>query len=227
MGECQVPYVYDEDAIEALKTSLSERRFSTYFTKAKGSGEIAMALYLYNVRLAKSFLFPLGITEVVFRNAVNQVLIGEFGAEWHLDSSFRSKVLTTRSRASLKKATERVKFQGRGGGNVVPELTFDFWSNLFRNEYAPFWRTKASIAFPGLARHGGRREIQKLAKEINHFRNRVAHHESILDVNAPDILSKMIRLTNLRCPKTSEWMRHHTTVNIVMRSKPNLQNSIR
>ena len=81
------------------------------------------------------------------------------------------------------------------------------------------------MAFPGLARGEGRREIQPLVRDINKFRNRVAHHESILDVNAPDLQSKMIKLTNLRCPKTSDWMRHHTTVNIVMRTKPNLKGS--
>lgn len=223
MGECQVPYTYDEDTISALKASLSEPRFSTYLTKASGNEAFAMALYLYNVRLAKAFLFPLGVTEVVLRNAVDDVLVQSYGVDWHQDANFRDQVLTEESLASLEKAIRRVGPVDRG--KVIAELTFDFWSNLFRPDYADLWRTKANIAFPGLERGEGRREIQGLVRGINRFRNRVAHHEPILDVNAPDLQSKMINLTNLRCPKTSDWMRHHTTVNIVMRSKPNLQGS--
>jgi len=223
MGECQVPYIYDGDTVKALKASLSEPRFATYLSKASGDEAYAMALYLYNVRLAKAFLFPLGVAEVVLRNAVDHVLVQTYGASWHQDPNFRGQILTHQSLASLDKAIGRVGVRDRG--KVIAELTFDFWSNLFRLDYADLWRTKANIAFPNLQRGEGRHEIQILVKEINRFRNRVAHHEPILDVNVPDLQSKMIKLTNLRCPKTSDWMRHHTTINIVMRSKPNLQGS--
>ncbi|WP_420730030.1 hypothetical protein [Hwanghaeella sp. 1Z406] len=223
MGECQVPYAYDEDTISALKASLSEPRFSKYLTRASGNELFAIEIYLYKVRLAKAFLFPLGVAEVVLRNAVDDVLVQTYGANWHQDETLRSQVLTAESLAALDKAIQRVGVGDRG--KVIAELTFDFWSNLFRTDYAGLWRTKANIAFPGLARGEGRHEIQLLVKEINRFRNRVAHHEPILDVNAPDLQSKMIKLTNLRCPKTSDWMRHHTMVNIVMRSKPSLKGS--
>ncbi len=223
MDECQVPYTYDGDTVQALKASLSESRFATYLSEASGDETHAMALYLYNVRLAMAFLFPLGVAEVVLRNAVDHVLVQTYGASWHKDANFQDKTLTPHSLASLHKAIQRVGDGDRG--KVIAELTFDFWSNLFRSDYADLWRTKANIAFPNLQRGKGRHEIQILVKEINRLRNRVAHHEPILDVNVPDLQSKMIKLTNLRCQKTSDWMRHHTTINIVMRSKPNLQGS--
>ena len=223
MSECQVPYTYDAEMISALKTSLSEPRFSTYLTKASGNEPFAIALYLYNIRLAQAFLFPLGLTEVVLRNAVDEVLVQSHGVNWHQNVTFRESVLTQESLASLDKAIRRADTGDRD--KVIAELTFDFWSNLFRTQYADLWRTKANIAFPGLARREGRREIQNLVRDINQLRNRVAHHEPILDANAPDLQSKMIRLTKLRCPKTSDWMRHHTMVNIVMRSKPDLNSS--
>ena len=75
MGECQVPYTYDESTISAPEASLSAARLSTYLKKANGNRPLSVALYLYNVRLAKAFLFPLGVTEVVLRNAVDEVLV--------------------------------------------------------------------------------------------------------------------------------------------------------
>ncbi|MCF3595779.1 Abi family protein [Rhodobacteraceae bacterium LMO-12] len=223
MAESQVPYPYDAATIASLKESLSEPRFATYLAKASGDEAFAFALYLYNARLAKSFLFPLSVAEVTLRNAVDGVLLQLFGAAWHQNANFRDTVLTPESLGALDKAMQRARSNERG--KVIAELTFDFWSNLFRNEYASIWRTKANIAFPGLAHREGRHEIQILVREINRLRNRVAHHEPILDMNVPDLHSKIIKLVELRCEVTANWMRHHSTVSIVMRSRPNLEGS--
>lgn len=222
MAESQVPYIYDAAAIASLRESLSEPRFSTYLSRANGDEAFAFALYLYNARLAKSFLFPLSVAEVTLRNAVDVVLRQLFGVEWHQAANLQS-VLTEGSRCALDKAKGRARSNERG--KVIAELTFDFWSNMFRNDYGDLWRTKANIAFPGLAHGEGRHEIQLLVKKINRLRNRVAHHEPILDMNVPDLHSKIIKLVDLRCPKTAEWMRYHSTVNIAMRSRPNLEGS--
>ena len=223
MAESQDSYPYDTEVIAALRASLSEPRFSTYLSKANGDEAFAFALYLYNARLAEAFLFPLGVSEITLRNAVDGVLVRRFGANWQVDAAFRHGLLTPESRAALDKAIERAGSGDRG--KLIAELTFDFWSNLFRVDYADFWRTNANIAFPGLARGEGRREIQIIAKEINRLRNRVAHHEPILDMNAADLRAKMIRFVALRCPVTSSWMRHHSTISNVIRTRPNKSGS--
>lgn len=223
MAESQVPYPYDAAMVASLKASLSEPRFTTYLAKASGSETFAFALYLYNARLAKSFLFPLSVAEVTMRNAVDGVLMQIFGTAWHQNADFLDSVLTPESLGALEKAKQRARSNVRG--KVIAELTFDFWSNLFRNEYADLWRTKANIAFPGLTYREGRHEIQLLVREINRLRNRVAHHEPILDMNVPDLHSKIIKLVELRCQVTANWMRHHSTVSSVMRSRPNLAGS--
>ena len=219
MAESQVPYLYDDNAIGALKASLSADRFKTYLQKANNNEVFAFALYLHNARLAKSFLFPLSIAEITLRNTVDHVLVQQYGTDWHINGPFRDHDITPESKAALDKAISRARSNNRG--KVIAELTFDFWSNLFRTEYSNFWRTKANIAFPNLRRGQGRHEIQSLAREINRLRNRVAHHEPILDLNIPDLHSKIIKLVNLRCTKTSDWMKHHSNVSLVMRSRPN------
>lgn len=223
MAESQVPFPYDGLTIEAIKASLSQPRFATYLGKAGGNESYAIALYLYNSRLAKSFLFPLSVAEITLRNAVNRVLVEKYGDNWHQNCDFRDNVLTEESLRSLDRAINRV--QGMDRGRVIAELTFDFWSNLFRVEYSNFWRTKANIAFPNLARGEGRQEIQTLVKKINRLRNRVAHHEPILDVNVPEHHSRIIELTKLRCGITADWMKHHSTINLVIRSRPTLAGS--
>lgn len=226
MAESQVPYPYDGETIDSLKATLSEPRFSTYLEKADGDEHFAFALYLYNSRLSKSFLFPLSVAEVTFRNTIDALLEKEFGEDWPTDTNFRGQLSQKSLEALTKGISAAERHAERKGeeeikrGDVVAELTFDFWSNLFRREYHEFWRPRATRAFPGLKHGEGRHEIQALVKKINGLRNRVAHHEPILHLNVPDLQSKIIRLVSLRCGKTAEWMRHHSTVGAVMRTKP-------
>ncbi len=178
--------------------------------------------YIYITRdlPSRSCSPPLSVAEVTLRNAVDDTLVQMYGATWHKDETFRKSILTPESLNSLEKAIERTRSDERG--QVVAELTFDFWSNLFRTDYAELWRTKSNITFPGLAHGEGRSEIQSLVRKINGLRNRVAHHEPILDMNAPDLHSKIIKIVKLRCEVTANWMRHYSTVGMVMRSRPNL-----
>ncbi len=221
MAESQVIYPYLPEQLKAIRASISEPRFATYLKKAGNHEKYAIALYLYNVRVAKSFLFPLGVVEVTFRNAIDEILVQRYGSDWHQDTTFRDQVLTPEGLATLDKAIRRAGYQPPRS-QVVAELTFDFWSNLFRPEYGDLWRTTVNIAFPNL-RHGEtRHEIQTLVRTINAFRNRVAHHEPILDMNVTDVLGSIIRLTGLRCRETEAWLKHHCTVNTVVRTRPRL-----
>lgn len=86
------------------------------------------------------------------------------------------------------------------GGNA----DFRLLSNLFRSEYGDFWRTTVNIAFPNLVHGESRQDIQNLVKPINAFRDRVAHHETVLDMNVTDISAKTVRLLALRCVETAE-----------------------
>lgn len=218
MAQSQIPFFYGAAQLASIRLSLSEPRFSTYLSKAGFDEEYALALYLYNARLAKAFLFPLNVVEVTTRNAMDSMLVSRFGNDWHLENAFRVGVLAPEGRAALDKAIFRSGFNPERGA-VVAELTFDFWSNLLRNEYGDLWRTLWSV-FPNAGAGIGRHEIQVMAKGINRLRNRVAHHEPLLDVNVPEAQSQIHNLLALRCSETAAWVRHHTTLSEVMRSRP-------
>lgn len=219
MAESQVPYPYTPEQLQAIRASISEPRFATYLKKGGNHEQYALALYLYNARVAKAFLYPLNVAEVTLRNAVDQVLVATFQANWHQDPAFRDHTLTPEGLATLDKAIQRAG-QNAPRDQVVATLTFDFWSNLFRSEYGSLWRTNVNRAFPHLNHGEGRHEIQILVKAINTFRNRVAHHEPVLDLNINDIYAKIIQLTELRCPETAAWMKHHSTVGSIVRTRP-------
>lgn len=215
MAESQLPYPYQ--SFTPLRASLSEVRLSPYLKSAGYSEEYAFNLYLYNARLSKAFLFPLHVLEVSLRNHMSSVFSAEFGSNWLHQPNFRA-ILSKDSLDALDKGIARAKSEDVN--DVVATLTFDFWSNLFRPEYdRPFWQTHMSDLLPN-AERTTRREFQKIVRDLNKFRNRIAHHEPIHkeDISAQHSLT--LNVIGWLCKETAEWVRHYSTVSQVLRTRP-------
>ena len=221
MAESQHPFSYEAPIARLLEAQLSSKRYSTYLKKAGHSDTYAFELYLYNARLAKAFLFPLHIVEIVLRNGIDETLCALFGNRWHLEPAFLS-LLTPQSLAALNKAKLRAAKKGKPAqkDDVVSRLTLDFWSNVFRAEYdRSLWQTNIKRLFP---RNPAitRASLQQLVSSINRFRNRIAHHEPIFSQNVSSSYKQLIEIVGYRCATAEGWLKSHSTVHQVMRSKP-------
>ncbi len=225
MAESQVPYPNLPHQVAAIRASLSEPRFSKYLGLGGGNEGYALALYLYNARLAKSFIYPLGVIEVTLRNAIDELLVASYGPMWHVDAAFVDAVLMPEGRSTLQKAITRAGV-GASRGQIIAEMTFDFWSNLFRPDYHDLWRTNLNLMLPNLPRKTvgapgmSRHDVQNLVRAINQFRNRIAHHEPILHLDANAMLATIIEMIGFRCAETAAWVKHHATVSAVLRTRP-------
>ncbi|UAJ10501.1 hypothetical protein [Polymorphobacter megasporae] len=180
-------------------------------------------LYLWNARLAKAFLFPLQICEVTIRIAINEALATVYGADWILAPAFG---LNEHSRASHDRALQRLIRRAQRlalpppvSDDLVAALTFDFWSNLLRDDYDDVWTIPVlAVAFPNLPHGQGRRQVQKMAAEVNELRNRIAHHEPIHDrQNHGAKFAIVLDLIGLRSGQVREFTRRHSTVMAVVR----------
>ncbi|MBN8978995.1 MAG: Abi family protein [Rhizobiales bacterium] len=197
---------------------------STYMVAAGHDARYAIALYLYNARLSKAFLFPLHVVEIVLRNAIDETLCNLYGTDWPNNVTFNN-VLTAESASALGKAKERAraleKSRNPPRSQIVATLNFDFWSNLFRSEYdRPLWQVNLHRTLPHCQAGQTRPDIQKRVREINRFRNRVAHHEPILDADVSAIHTAIVSLVGMRCEIAEDWLKHHSTVHAVIRTRP-------
>lgn len=218
MAESQAPYSYTQPLLQELESNLSSPRFSAYVKRAGHHRHYAIQLYLYNARLAKSILFPLHIMEVTLRNGIDAVLSGKFGENWPHEQAFR-QLLTLQSNNSLQKAINRFPVRIPSKDQVISELSLDFWSNLFISHYdRSIWQTNMPILFPHTKIT--RAAFLPIIKELNTLRNRIAHHEPILDVNITDLHRKILDVTAYRSASTSGWVKAHSTVSNMLRTKP-------
>jgi len=217
MAECQAPFLYNQNILSNIEAQLSTQRFSTYIVKAGHHQSYAIQLYLYNARLAKSLLFPLHVFEVVLRNAIDDVISSIYGVSWHNDASFLG-MLSIESNNSLQKAIRRSPLNAPKD-DIVSQLTLDFWSNLFRAEYdRPLWQANMKRLLPNIS--VTRKFLQKLVVQINKIRNRIAHHEPILDLNVSKIHQDIVDVVSYRSQDTANWLSAHSTVDIITRTRP-------
>lgn len=215
MAESQVQYDYT-DAGQVIRGDLSEERFTPYMESAGWHEEYAFKLYLYNARLSKSFLYPLHILEVVLRNRINSIFCSVYGPYWPRDPSFIA-VLTQESKDALANGIRRA--DSSNTEDVVATLTFDFWSNLFRPEYdRALWQTQMSVLLPNHTKT--RKEFQLVVKKFNKLRNRIAHHEPIHSMDLSKYHQEILEAIKWMSPPSGDWVKHHSTVNSVMRTKP-------
>ena len=96
-------------------------------------------------------------------------------------------------------------------GRIVAALTFSFWTSMFSKEYETLWQT--TLHRIG-ARPGGksiqRQEFSGPLAPIRVLRNRIAHHEPIIDWNLPKHHGKIIELTGWLSPAAEEWCAAHS-----------------
>lgn len=203
-----------------LEHSLSRPRFQTYLEHAGWDRRLAAELYLFNGELSGALMPTLGLAEVSLRNAVDRQLTAEFGNRWFESAKFLQGTLTDKGSNTLNRSLFRMSRRNQWTrDDLVADLSFDFWSNMFRTEYHEFWAKHVSFGFPHRSSEN-RHAIQQIVKDLNFQRNRIAHHEPILSSNVNATKGHAIKLISMICPGTSEWAKKTSRLADVIRKKP-------
>lgn len=111
---------------------------------------------------------------------------------------------------------ERGKLVTRG--RVVAGVSFAFWAGLFGRRYEELWRHRLRAAFPHEALT--RKDLSGRLRRIQRFRNRVAHHDSLLDQDAQARLEDMLAIAGWIDPAAREWLADRTDALAVAQREP-------
>lgn len=76
-------FLYTEEAIEEIETSLSRERLSTYLDAAGDDRERAIRFHAWNTAVSAAFYGPLQGLEVALRNAMHRPLAERYGPAWY------------------------------------------------------------------------------------------------------------------------------------------------
>lgn len=199
----------DESEIAALEQALSLERFARYLDWAAGDRRRAIALYTLNAQLSESLYIPMQMLEIALRNRIHTVMTAAMHEQWYDEPrcqlGFRQAEQLAQARQDLLKA-------GRPAtpGRVVAALTVGYWTAFFNTDYEDLWRRHLHrIAQRPGAKVLRRKDFSTVLTPIRLLRNRIAHHEPILEWHLPNHYRNMLQLTEWLSPAAAAWCRTH------------------
>ena len=165
--------------LDALSQALPQERLDTLAFKNEESRLSPSELYAKNLEVSANLWILFHILEIVLRNAISDRLLHMFPArEWWEDPGLFHRQEGGHIRDALRKSLERKGSVTKG--DVIAGLNFGFWTILISGPYHQYLREAGlSEAFPG---YSGKRKTLFIGLErLRKLRNRIAHHEPILN----------------------------------------------
>jgi len=211
-----------------IQETLSQIRLQRFVTAAGGNAR-ALRLYRWNAQVASAFWTPLHFMEIAVRNAVHDAMAESSSDPWW----FRDGVnldgaawLYPFEREGVAKALLKLHAP-LTPGKAVAELHFGFWVGLLSGRYVPgdggadyhdlIW-VKGGVS----RKFGGAKRgvVHKRLDRLRRFRNRIAHHEHLLDANLDVIAADIDSILRTLCPDTAQWVRAMSDVAHVRSRRP-------
>lgn len=193
--------------LNEVERFLGPERLAPYRRACQGDLDRALLLYRWNSAVSAAFWEVLGHGEVVLRNAMHAELVrahrdrGDAGS-WFDDPRWW---LTPRARADVAEARRRAG-SGAPPGKVVAELSLGFWRYLLARRYAATLWPILRHAFPFLPRGATyARTLEQRVADLHHLRNRIAHHESLIDIDLPGRLRRLEEVLGAINPSIRVW----------------------
>ena len=168
---------------QQLRRVCSLERLDAY--RITGENEIdALTSYLWNTALCEALYPSLQNLEIGVRNRLNDALVKSYDdPEWYDDHGI---IIDAECQRKVAEAKQTLLDENKAvtPARVVAELSFGFWTRLFRPQFHEvIWERRDFLkdAFPFMPRQSRKRNV--LAGRfgnIRKLRNRVFHHEPIL-----------------------------------------------
>lgn len=167
----------------------SQKRLNRYLLACNGNKRKAMTLYRYNLRLAQELLTIVSCFEVSLRNAIDDILVPQFGNEWLKDSVSPGGMFTVpilyKTNRTITDALQKLRSQGTySHSKLLAQMDFGMWKYMYSPLQYNLTHQLLLNAFPYKQRstpqlHINQSYIFNELDKINTLRNRIAHHEPL------------------------------------------------
>lgn len=188
---------------DTLAHFLSVERLATYLRMAGNDRNKAADLYIENISQCRTIYGKLHWLEVGLRNAMNRELSQKYGAEWFNNPHIG---LSEKDTSQIEKAKEQLRKENKPltNSNIIAQLSFGFWVNLFNYPYDTLWRHCLRRTFAPESGTLERKTISGTLHPILKLRNRIAHYEPILGYDLPKMQQDMVDIVRWIEPNITE-----------------------
>jgi hypothetical protein len=168
--------------------AMQEQLINKFITQKRFAKYGSLENYEKNLVLSRKYYIPLSILEVSLRNAINIHFETFYGAGWLINEA---KFLRQDQIQKIAEAKQKIKKRQEevSKDKLVAELSLGFWVNLFKKPYEQQMRiNNLRQIFSNLPKKEenfiSRKELFTKLNHIRNFRNRIFHHEKILEKKA-------------------------------------------
>jgi len=202
---------------QQARSWLSEPRYERFRAVSGGDHASAIDLYEWHAVLSMACFGLIHHFEVLVRNAIDTTLgRGQpqqpIGHTWILDFDLLRP-------AGIRQVVNAMSRLERGGvvtrGRVVARLSFSFWADLFGRRYEGLWREGLRCAFSNGA--VTRKDVGTRLRRLQLFRNRIAHHDSLLNQDVLDLLAIVFEVADWIDPDARSWLEAQTGAHRIAR----------
>jgi hypothetical protein len=169
--------------------------------------EAGILRYKNNIALSEAFYPTLAILEISIRNHLAHQLSLLSKGSWHLGES---SVLLQKEQDAVRKVISLLNGRNKPltEGAIIAELNFGFWVTFFHPAYDRHLWPQLLKAFPHCPRYArARHRLYKIIKPYHHLRNRIFHHEPIIDWNnLSELHQQAYSLVGWMNPKAQELL---------------------
>jgi hypothetical protein len=195
---------------QVIASLVSAGRFSSYQEAAGGDPAKAVDLYQWRASLSAACFEAFHYVEVVVRNALDREMRHYCHEDtrlipWFLlpfasksQSVFDAKVDTARTRLRSQSPARETRDQ------IVAGLEFGFWTDLLHGDQEELWRRALCKSFPNSS--GKRKDVLDVLERLRLFRNRLAHHDSLLAQDVPLRLQQMLDVVGWVSADARDWL---------------------
>lgn len=212
--------------VDAIAALLTASRLAPYLRESEGDDPKALELYAWNVEMAAACLETMAYVEVMLRNAIDRELALYAREETRKIPWFMIPTITGASHTAITRSVEETRGRLRGlsahrdsRDQIIAGLSFGFWPQLFGSNHEDLWRSSLSKALPGADRNL-RKSVSAKLDRLRPFRNRLAHHDSLLTQDIMFHLEEMLTLVEWINPDARRWLEAHERVTEVYRRRP-------
>jgi len=195
----------------------SQKRLNRYLLACDGDKRKAMTLYRYNLRLAQELLTIVSCFEVSLRNAIDDILVPQFGEEWLKDSVSEGGMFTDpvlhKTNRTISEALQKLKSQGiYSHSKLLAQMDFGMWKYMYSPLQYNLTHQTLMGAFPYKQRstpqlHINQSYIFNELDKINTLRNRIAHHEPLCFPTGQSVIyTSYIRVEYQKIQTLFSWM---------------------
>ena len=186
---------------------LSTSRIDPYLVEAEDDEGTALKLYVWAAQMSSAAFELIAHLEVALRNVIDHRLREHVreqrnGIPWF----FCSPPVNAEMREAIDATRSRLIGQNKDARDqIIANLSFGFWSGMLGTKHEELWRQSLRLAFP---HSDGKRKTVSIAVEgVRKFRNRVAHHDSILKVDIPFETGRIFTVAGYIDPDFEQWLR--------------------